>query len=87
MQNMNIRSDEDIEMHGFVSWVGRSSIESTMTLKQNDANGNPRFVSYCLLHIFRLYIYLDQLKHSTIFNVLIQGLSAIKKTQVTSNCL
>ncbi|TKR80324.1 hypothetical protein L596_014413 [Steinernema carpocapsae] len=29
-----ITSDQDIEMHGHVSWVGRSSIEVTMNLKQ-----------------------------------------------------
>jgi acyl-coenzyme A thioesterase 9 len=42
MSNTKILTDNDIEMHGFVSWVGRSSIESTMTLKQNDENGISR---------------------------------------------
>uniref|UniRef100_A0A1I7YH37 HotDog ACOT-type domain-containing protein n=1 Tax=Steinernema glaseri TaxID=37863 RepID=A0A1I7YH37_9BILA len=32
--DQDIQSDQDIEMHGHVSWVGRSSIEVTMTLKQ-----------------------------------------------------
>ncbi|KAH7697394.1 acyl-CoA thioesterase 9-like protein [Aphelenchoides avenae] len=39
MQNTTIRADQDIIMQGHVSWVGRSSIESTMHLKQK-TDGN-----------------------------------------------
>lgn len=34
MQNSMIQSDLDIHMDGYVSWVGKSSMETTMTLSQ-----------------------------------------------------
>ncbi|KAI6204572.1 hypothetical protein M3Y94_00690400 [Aphelenchoides besseyi] len=40
VQNTKIRSNEDIEMHGRVTWVGRSSLESTMILKQKNEHGH-----------------------------------------------
>ncbi|KAH7714978.1 hypothetical protein AAVH_17621 [Aphelenchoides avenae] len=36
------RDDQDVFMHGYVSWVGRSSLEVTVGVSQNDADHVPR---------------------------------------------
>uniref|UniRef100_A0A7E4VB63 HotDog ACOT-type domain-containing protein n=1 Tax=Panagrellus redivivus TaxID=6233 RepID=A0A7E4VB63_PANRE len=42
MQNKTVRSDLDILMSGHVSWVGRSSLEATMTLTQRYGDDDVR---------------------------------------------
>ncbi|KAH7716109.1 acyl-coenzyme A thioesterase 9 [Aphelenchoides avenae] len=36
------RDDQDVVMHGYVSWMGKSSMELTIDVSQNDANMIPR---------------------------------------------
>lgn len=43
MQNTEIRSDLDIIMSGYVSWVGRSSSEVTLKLEQKHSDSDLRY--------------------------------------------